>query len=50
MGEKHNVFAVFLETDERGRDNNSIVPPDINTVVLVTMISTTNINKASFHP
>lgn len=49
MGEKHNVFAFFLETDERGRDDNSIVPHDINTVVLVTVISTTNINIASFH-
>ena len=50
MGEKHNVFAFFLETDERGRDDNSIVPPDINTVVLVTVISTTNFNITSFHP
>lgn len=50
MREKHSVFDFFLETDERGRDDNSIVSCDIHTVVLVTMISTTNINAVFFHP
>ena len=49
--EKSIVSSLFfLETAERGRVDNSIISCDIHTVVLVTMISTTNINAVFFHP